>query len=119
MAQVLAASTLAIAITFFINFYAKSPDIGAAKSLGQISIALAAAAFALSLRLKSLVVAGSLLASGIIGLIPTVSIVVNAAAIAFPGPILGLMSYSIILGLGAAKAEGFRSKGNVRLVAPR
>ena len=118
MAQVLAGSTLAIASAFFINFYDKAHHTGSVASLGQISVILGLAAFTLSLRIKSVIVVGSLVASGVIGLIPTMSSLAAAASIMFPGPVLGVISYSIILGLGIAKGERLRSH-NSHLVMPR
>jgi len=76
---------------------------GLAPVLGVGAILLAAAAFVVSLKQRSFVVAGLLAASGVIFVIPAVIATGYFAVIVFPGPIIGVMFGLGILGLGVAK----------------
>ncbi|MFL6476558.1 MAG: hypothetical protein ACJ70Z_04780 [Nitrososphaera sp.] len=78
---------------------------GLAAVLGISAIVLATAAFAVSWKHRSFLVAGMLAAGGITfaisGLIALANM--NFAVIAFPGPILGVILGVPILGLGVVK----------------
>jgi hypothetical protein len=82
------------------------PGIGA--------IVLAAVAFVVSWKQRSLLVAGLLAASGVTGIIAGIINTGFFAVIMFPGPILGAIIGVVILGLGVAKGiesvQAWRSK---------
>ena len=71
--------------------------------LGIGAVPLAVAAFVLSWNHRSFVVAGLLVASGIIGMIPGLIATGYFAVVVFPGPIYGIIYGLGIFGLGAAK----------------
>ena len=71
--------------------------------LGIGAVPLAVAAFVLSWNHRSFVVAGLLVASGIIGMIPGLIATGYFAIIVFPGPIYGIIYGLGIFGLGVAK----------------
>lgn len=105
-AQILAAATLAIALTYAVNALTYSLPIGVLTVFGLSAIAVSIAAFVVSLKQRSKVVAALLTASGVIVMIPPVSAIIATGIIVFPGPILGVISYSVVLGLGIAKGVG-------------
>jgi hypothetical protein len=72
------------------------PGIGA--------IVLATAAFVVSWKQRSLLVAGLLAASGVTGIIAGMINTEFFAVIMFPGPILGAIIGVVILGIGVAKS---------------
>jgi hypothetical protein len=74
--------------------------------LGLGAIAPAVAAFVLSWKQRSFLVAGLLAASGIIGMIPGLMATGSLAVIVFPGPIFGVIYGLGLFGLGAAKGIG-------------
>jgi hypothetical protein len=76
---------------------------GLAAVFGISTIALAVAAFVLSLKKRSYVVAGLLAASGVMFMIPALIATGYLAVIVVPGPILGVLFGLLIFGLGAAK----------------
>lgn len=82
------------------------PGIGA--------IVLAAVAFVVSWKQRSLLVAGLLAASGVTGIIAGIINTGSFAVIMFPGPILGTIIGVVILALGVAKGiesvQAWRSK---------
>ena len=73
---------------------------------GLIALGLSAAAFIVSWGQRSYLVAGLLIATGIIYTIHLAPFLGDHSIIAFPGPIVGLLFGHAILGLGAAKALG-------------
>jgi hypothetical protein len=81
------------------------PAGGLAVVVVTSAIALAAAAFVVSWKQRSFLVAGSLAASGIILMIlPLIALAsINFAVIAFQGPIVGATFGLVIFGLGVAK----------------
>jgi hypothetical protein len=79
------------------------PAGGLAVIVVASAIALAAAAFVVSWKQRSFLVAGLLAASGIILMMLPLAALANAAVIVFPGPILGVIFGLVILGLGVAK----------------
>jgi hypothetical protein len=74
-------------------------------TLNMSSIALSAAAFAVSWKQRSYLVAGLLAAAGATYMIPGLVALasINFAVIVFPGPVLGVIFGLIIFGFGAAK----------------
>jgi hypothetical protein len=84
-------------------------------TLNISALALSAAAFGVSWKQRSYLVAGLLAATGGIYMIPglVAPASINFAVIVFPGPILGVVFGSVIIGLGIAK--GIRT---ARTVAP-
>jgi hypothetical protein len=103
----LAAAALALFLTNAVGGPAllRSAGPGLAAVLGMSAILLAAAAFVVSWKQSSYLVAGLLAAGGITfvisGLIALVNI--NFAVIEFPGPILGVILGLPIFGLGVTK----------------
>jgi hypothetical protein len=79
--------------------------LGLGTALNISALVLGAAAFAVSWKQRSYLVAGLLAAAGAIYMIPGLVALasINFAVIVFPGPILGVIFGLAILGLGAAK----------------
>jgi hypothetical protein len=102
IAQVLAGATFALVLTNTLaTVLVLVAGLGAV--FGISAIALSVAAFVLSLKKRSYVVAGLLAASGIIYMIPAVTALGDFSVIVVPGPILGVLFGLLIFGLGAAK----------------
>ena len=101
LAVALAATTLALVLTNTVAGVVLRT--GLVPVLGIGAIPLAVAAFVLSWNHRSFVVAGLLVASGIIGMIPGLIATGYFATIVFPGPIYGIIYGLGIFGLGAAK----------------
>jgi hypothetical protein len=119
----LAAATLVVVLPFFVGgvpaLQVAALESGLAPALqaglpaglqqlfapvfGISAIVLATAAFVVSLRQRSLLVAGLLAASGTIFAIPALMATGYLAVIVFPGPILGVIIGLGIFGLGVAK----------------
>jgi hypothetical protein len=79
------------------------PAGGLAVIVVASAIALSAAAFVVSWKQRSFLVAALLAASGIILMILPLAALANTAVIVFPGPILGVIFGLVIFGLGVAK----------------
>jgi hypothetical protein len=83
--------------------------LGGPAFLGDVddlsAIALAAAAFVVSWKQRSYLVAGLLIAGGIVFMIPAIIATEYLAVIVIPGPILGIISGLGILGLGIVKSK--------------
>jgi hypothetical protein len=101
LAVSLAVATLALVLTNTVAGVVLRT--GLVPVLGIGAIPLAVAAFVLSWNHRSFVVAGLLVASGIIGMIPGLIATGYFAIIVFPGPIYGIIYGLGIFGLGAAK----------------
>lgn len=102
IAQVLAGATFALVLTNTLaTVLVLVAGLGAV--FGISAIALSVAAFVLSLKKRSYVVAGLLAASGIIYMMPAVTALGDFSVIVVPGPILGVLFGLLIFGLGAAK----------------
>lgn len=102
IAQVLAGATFALVLTNTLaTVLVLVAGLGAV--FGISAIALSVAAFVLSLKKRSYVVAGLLAAGGIIYMIPAVTALGDFSVIVVPGPILGVLFGLLIFGLGAAK----------------
>jgi hypothetical protein len=82
--------------------------LGGPAFLGDVddisAIASATAAFVVSWKQRSYLVAGLLIVSGIVFMIPAMIATEYLAIIVIPGPILGVISGLGILGLGVAKS---------------
>ena len=102
IAQVLAGVTFALVLT---NTLASVQILvaGLGAVFGISAIALSVAAFVLSLKKRSYVVAGLLAAGGIIYMIAAVTALGDFSIIVVPGPILGVLFGLLIFGLGVAK----------------
>ena len=102
IAQVLAGVTFALVST---NTLASVQILvaGLGAVFGISAIALSVAAFVLSLKKRSYVVAGLLAAGGIIYMIAAVTALGDFSVIVVPGPILGVLFGLLIFGLGVAK----------------
>jgi hypothetical protein len=73
---------------------------------GLIALALSGAAFVVSWRQRSYLVAGLLIAAGIMYTVHLAPFLGNHSIIAFPGPVVGLFFGHVILALGMAKGIG-------------
>lgn len=103
----LAAASLVLVLTVVVGGPAVLQRAGIAMAFVISAIALATAAFVASWKQRSFLVAGLLVASGIILMIPGLIAAGYLAVIVFPGPILGVIFGLVIFGLGVAK--GIRS----------
>jgi hypothetical protein len=99
----LSAATLALVLTNVLGGPALLQSAGLAAAFVISAIALAAGAYALSRKHRSYPVAGLLILSGIILMIPGIVATGYFSVIVFPGPILGIIFGLVILGLGVAK----------------
>jgi hypothetical protein len=97
----LAAATLALVLSNTLSGVVLRT--GLVPELGIGAIPLAVAAFVLSWKQRSYLVAGLLAVSGIIGLIPGLIATGSLAVIVFPGPVYGVIYGLGIFGLGVAK----------------
>jgi len=106
----LAAATLALFLIAAVSGGALRAGLAPWPGIG--AIALSTAAFVVSWKQRSFLVAGLLAASGVTGIIAGVTNTGYFAVIVFPGPILGVIIGLGILGLGLAKgimtASGLR-----------
>ena len=98
LAIVLATATLAFVLTNVIGGPAYLGDVDDISA-----IASAVAAFVISWKQRSFIVAGLLAISGIIFMIPALIATGYLSVIVLPGPILGVISGLGIFGLGVAK----------------
>lgn len=103
IAIAVAVAALIMASFYTGNFLNKSllPSVGRISGLSAIGLGISA--FVLAIKLKSIVVAGLLIAAGAIIMVPPVTAISEVGTIIFPGPILGVIAYSPILGLGISK----------------
>ncbi len=99
----LAAATLALVLTVVVGDPAVLQRAGLAMVFIISAIVLATAAFVVSWKQKSFLVAGLLAASGIILMMPSLISTGYLAVIVFLGPILGVIFGLIIFRLGVAK----------------
>ena len=113
LAVALAATTLALVLTNTVAGVVLRT--GLVPVLGIGAVPLAVAAFVLSWNQRSFVVAGLLVASGIIGMIPGLIATGYFAVVVFPGPIYGIIYGLGIFGLGVAKA--IRTIGTATAIA--
>jgi hypothetical protein len=101
----LAAAALALFLTNTVGGVAVL-QAGLATPLVISAVVLGVAAFVVSLRQRSYVLAGLLVAAGVVGMIPPIIATGYFAVIVFPGPIIGVFFGLAILGLGVAKGIG-------------
>lgn len=73
---------------------------------GLVALGLSAASFVLALGQKSYLVAGLLVAAGVLYTIHLVPFMGDHQVIAFPGPVVGVFIGHVILALGATTAIG-------------
>jgi hypothetical protein len=73
---------------------------------GLIALALSGAAFAVSWNQRSYLVAGLLVATGILYTVHLAPFLGDHSVIAFPGPVVGLFIGHVIMALGVAKGIG-------------
>ena len=99
----LAAATLALVLANTLSGVVLRT--GLVPELGIGAIPLAVAAFVLSWKQRSYLVAGLLAVSGIIGMIPGLIATGSLAVIVVPGPIYGVIYGLGIIGLGVAKGK--------------
>jgi hypothetical protein len=101
----LAAGLAAATLVLFLAVIAVGGALqaGLAPWPGIGAILMEAAAFAVSWRQRSFLVAGLLAAGGLVGLIYGMIAMGFFSVVAFPGPILGVIIGLAILGLGVAK----------------
>lgn len=97
----LAAATLVVFLAVTLSGGALRAGLAPWPGIG--AIVLATAAFVVSWKQRSLLLAGLLAASGVTGIIAGVTNTGYFAVIMFPGPILGAIIEVVILGLGVAK----------------
>jgi hypothetical protein len=97
----LAAATLVVFLAVTLSGGALRAGLAPWPGIG--AIVLATAAFVVSWKQRSLLLAGLLAASGVTGIIAGVINTRYFAVIMFPGPILGAIIGVVILGLGVAK----------------
>jgi hypothetical protein len=109
-AELAAGLTLLFASISTVGFYDHVLAAYTGKGYGLLAIALSVVAFALSLRVRSPAVAVMLISAGVLMQVPPVQAMVEAGMVAVPGPILGVISFGIILQLGLAKAIGLRTR---------
>jgi hypothetical protein len=122
-ARLIAAGLAAAVTLLFSSLYtAAFYDPGLAPYTGReselVPIFLSIVAFALCVRIRSPVVAGMLIAGGVIMLVPPLQAIVQAGTIAVPGPIFGVISFADILVLGLVKAVGLRKREGLGAHAP-
>ena len=106
--QAAAAVTLFLCALYGANFY--DPGlVGFSVRGGTIAAdVLSAVAFVLSLRIRSMSIAGMLTAGGLVIQVPPVQAIAEAGAVSVPGPIFGVIFFAPILVLGVIKAVGLR-----------
>ena len=105
---VLAVGLAAVTLVVFVVVIAMGGALqaGLAPWPGIAVVVLAVAAFAVSRERRSLVVAGLLAASSIVGVVWALIRTEFLTAASFPGPIFGIILGVPILGLAAAEAVG-------------
>ena len=105
---VLAVGLAAVTLVVFVVVIAMGGALqaGLAPWPGIAVVVLAVAAFAVSRERRSLVVAGLLAASGIVGVVWALIRTEFLTAASFPGPIFGIILGVPILGLAAAEVVG-------------
>ena len=99
----LAAATLVLVLINAIGNVALVTKVGPTPVLSLGAMVLATAAFVVSWKQRSYLVAGILAASGIIFMVPALNAMgYSLQVIVFPGPILGVIFGLVIFGLGLA-----------------
>jgi hypothetical protein len=115
IAEVTSGATLLLSLLYTVNFYDSSFPINTIKGETLIAIALSVVAFVLALKIRTFLVAALLTVAGIVIWIPPVAAIIEDKAILVPGPILGVIFFAPIIGLGIAKfATNYFSKRRSR-----
>ena len=97
----LAAATLVLCFVNAVGNVALITKVGPTPVLSLVAIVLASAAFIVSWKIRSYLVAGLLAASGIIFMVPALNAMgYSFEVIVFPGPVLGIIFGLAIFGLG-------------------
>lgn len=96
-------SSTALVLFLAVSAMGGALQAGLAPWSGIGVILLATAAFAMSWHQRSFLVAGLLVASGMVGLLYGLIVTGFFSTIVFPGPIIGVIIGFAIIGLGAAK----------------
>jgi hypothetical protein len=102
----LAAAALALSFTNMAGGLALLQTTAVATAFVIGAVVLSIAAFVLSLRNRSIVVAAMLGVTGIMVMIPAMAATGYFAAIVFPGPIIGVFFGLGVIGMGVAKGVG-------------
>ena len=110
----LAAAALALVLPNLVGGIAVL-GLAAGTVLNISSLVLSAAAFAISWKQRSFLVAGLLATSGVIFMMPGLIATGYLSAIVIPGPILGFISGLAIFGMGVAK--GLRTAKTAVVIA--
>jgi hypothetical protein len=111
----LSAATLALVMINALGNVAVVTKVGPAPVFSLSAIALATAAFVVSWKQRSFLVAGLLAASGIIFMVPALNAMgYSLEVIVIPGPVLGVIFGLAIVGLGVSK--GIRTARTVTAV---
>jgi len=97
---------LLFSLIYLVGFYDQSFAAYAGRGAGLIVLVSSVVAFVLSVRLRSPAIAGMLIAAGIFMQVPPVQAIADAGTVAFPGPILGVIFFALVLVLGLVKAIG-------------
>ncbi len=101
---VLSVTALVVCFINAIGNVALVTKVGPTPVLSLVVIVLASAAFVVSWKFSSLLVAGLLAVSGIIFMVPALNAMgYSFDAIVFPGPILGIIFGFLIVGMGITK----------------
>ncbi|MFL6525158.1 MAG: hypothetical protein ACJ70Q_03350 [Nitrososphaera sp.] len=107
----LVVATLALCVINAIGNVALVTKVGPTPVLSLAAIVLASAAFVVSWKFNSYIVAGLLAVSGIIFMVPALNTMgYSFDVVVFPGPILGIIFGLVIVGLGITK--GIKSARN-------
>jgi len=108
LAMALAIATLALVLINSVGNVALITKVGPTPVLSLAAMAMAAATFAVSWKLRSYLVSGLMALSGIIFMMPALNAMGYSLEFVFPGPILGVIFGLVIFGLGVAM--GIRTK---------
>jgi hypothetical protein len=103
IAQTVSGITLLLALLYTIGYYDTSLAVSADIRATLLALALSIVAFGLAMKIRTPLVATLLVSAGMVIWIPPISAIIADKAILIPGPILGVISFSPILGLGIAK----------------
>jgi hypothetical protein len=113
----LAAATLVLCFVNAVGNVALITKVGPTPVLSLVAIVLASAAFIVSWKIRSYLVAGLLAASGIMFMVPALNAMgYSFEVIVFPGPVLGIIFGLAIFGLGIT--IGIRSARTITALAP-
>ena len=113
----LAAATLVLCFVNAVGNVALITKVGPTPVLSLVAIVLASAAFIVSWKIRSYLVAGLLAASGIMFMVPALNAMgYSFEVIVFPGPVLGIIFGLAIFGLGIT--IGIRSARTITALTP-